>query len=164
MELNSEGLKSYRSNGDVVLNTDTSDGSIDMMGQLSQTIGDRTITVGGDYGGGPGIIWSDSNIYVYPPGVRYGNDPGNTSVMTTLVQGPGTNSGNSYLDLVERGDGFDLRAWKGTGSSRTDWRVDARWETCYARRVHYDRCALHIHQAWSNRYRVCFEHYTSTRA
>ncbi|MDN5606296.1 MAG: hypothetical protein L0G59_12915, partial [Kocuria sp.] len=125
VELNSEGLKAYRSNGAVVLNTDTSDGSIDMTGRLSQTIGDRTITVGGDYGGGPGIIWSDSNIYVYPPGVRYGNDPGNTSVMTTLVQGPGTNSGNSYLDLVERGDGFDLRAWKGTGSSRTDWRVDA---------------------------------------
>ena len=33
VELNSEGLKAYRSNGAVVLNTDTSDGSIDMTGQ-----------------------------------------------------------------------------------------------------------------------------------
>ena len=45
--------------------------------------------------------------------------------MHTLIQGPGTNSGNSYLNLMERGDEFDMRTWKGTGSSREDWRVQA---------------------------------------
>ena len=33
--------------------------------------------------------------------------------------------GSSYLNLMERGDEFDMRTWKGTGSSREDWRVQA---------------------------------------
>ena len=45
--------------------------------------------------------------------------------MHTLIQGPGVTYGNSFLSLNERGDSFDLRAWKGTGSSRKDWRVNA---------------------------------------
>lgn len=125
VELNSEGLKAYRSNGAVVLNTDTSDGSIDMTGNLSQTRGGTTIGVGYDYNGGPGIQWSDSNIYAFPPGIRYGDDPDVTGRKSTLVQGPGVTGGNSFLSLYDRGKGFALIAWQGTGGSRTDWAVDA---------------------------------------
>ncbi|MGO2819019.1 MAG: hypothetical protein ACTIA4_13165 [Brevibacterium aurantiacum] len=122
-ELNSEGLKAYRSNGAVVLNTDTSDGSIDMTGRLTQTIGGSTITVGGDYNGGPGIQWSDSNIYAFPPGIRYGKDPDVAGLMTTLVQGPGVTSGNSFLKLNEEGKGFALESWQSSGNNR--WVVNS---------------------------------------
>lgn len=122
-ELDSEGLTSYRSNGAVVLTTDTSDGSIDMTGRLTQTIGDSTIVVGGNYDGGPGIIWSDSNIYAYPPGIRYGEDPDVAGMMATLVQGPGVTGGSSYLNLEEEGKGFGLAAWQTSGDNR--WVVNA---------------------------------------
>nr|WP_257944413.1 gp58-like family protein [Brevibacterium aurantiacum] len=124
VELNSEGLKAYRSNGDVVLNTDTSDGSIDMTGILRQTAGGISIAVGGTYDDGPGIAWFDSNLYDFPPGVAYGRDPDRSGKKRTFIQGPGTNSGNSFLNLRERGDGFTLATWK--GSSLTDsWLVNA---------------------------------------
>ncbi|MDN6176891.1 MAG: hypothetical protein L0J17_16025, partial [Brevibacterium sp.] len=125
-ELDVEGLKSYDSSGNTVLTTQTSDGSISMKGALRQTSKGITIEVGNNYqGGGPGIQWQDSSIYNYPPGVIYSEDTAEPGKMRTLIQGPGVTDGNSFLSLNERGDRFDLRAWKGTGSSRTDWRVDA---------------------------------------
>ncbi|MDN6135674.1 MAG: hypothetical protein L0J03_16440, partial [Brevibacterium sp.] len=122
-ELDVEGLTSYKSNGAVVLTTNTSDGSIDMTGRLTQTIGGNTIVVGGDYNGGPGIQWSDSNIYAYPPGIRYGKDADTSGLMTTLVQGPGVTGGSSFLQLNGEGKGFGLEAWQTSGDNR--WVVTA---------------------------------------
>ena len=123
-ELDVEGLTSYNSNGKVVLTTDTSDGSIEMLGNLTQTRLGITFEVGRNYeGAGPGIQWSDSNIYAFPPGVVYSKDPDDLSKMRTLIQGPGVTDANSYLTLQERGNHFDLRSWKGLGSAREDWRI-----------------------------------------
>ena len=125
-ELDVEGLTSYNASGQVVLTTNTSDGSIDMLGDLTQTRVGITLEVGRNYqGAGPGIQWSDSNIYAFPPGVVYSKDPDDTSKMRTLIQGPGVTDANSYLTLQERGNHFDLRTWKGLGSSRSDWRIQA---------------------------------------
>lgn len=124
-ELDVEGLRSYDSSGSVVLTTQTSDGSIDMRGRLRQTIGGTTIQVGYDYNGGPGIGWSDSNNWSYSPGVRYGDNQAISGKKDTLLQGPGASNGNTYLSLYERGDGFDLLSWKGSGSSYRSWQVRA---------------------------------------
>lgn len=125
-ELDVEGLTSYNASGRVVLTTNTSDGSIDMLGDLTQTSVGITLEVGRNYqGAGPGIQWSDSNIYDFPPGVVYGKDSDDTSKMRTLIQGPGVTDANSYLTLQEQGNHFDLRTWKGLGSSRSDWRIQA---------------------------------------
>ena len=124
-ELDVEGLKSYDSSGNTVLTTQTSDGSIDMRGILSQTISGVTLRVGvgweGDY---PGVQWSDSNIYNYPPGVGLKAVDGETSKKETLIQGPGVSTGNSYLSLKERGERFRLRTWKGPVSNPDDWIVE----------------------------------------
>ncbi|AZL08584.1 hypothetical protein [Brevibacterium aurantiacum] len=116
-ELDVEGLTSYNSSGKVVLTTDTADGSIDMTGRLSQTSGGTTIEVGGNYLDGPGIKWTDSNIYAYPPGVAYGTDSNDSSKMRTFIQGPGVTGGNSYLNLLERGEGFTLESWQTSGDN-----------------------------------------------
>ncbi|WP_181276012.1 GDSL-type esterase/lipase family protein [Brevibacterium oceani] len=124
--LDVEGLRSYDSSGNTVLTTSTSDGSIRFKGYLRQTSNGMTIEVGDNYqSGGPGIQWSDSNTYAFPPGVVYGIDTDEPSKRRTLIQGPGVTDGNSYLNLMERGDEFDLRAWKDSGGSREDWRVEA---------------------------------------
>ena len=126
VELNSEGMKAYDASGGTVLSTDTADGSLDMRGYLRQTSGGITVEVGQNYAsGGLGMQWSDSNIYNFPPGVVYGKDIDEPSKMTTLIQGPGVTGGNAYLKLMERGDEFDMRTWKDTGSSLEDWRVQA---------------------------------------
>lgn len=123
-ELDVEGLRSYDSSGNTVLTTQTSDGSIDIRGILSQTISGVQLRVGvGWEGDFPGVQWSDSNIYNYPPGVGLKLVEGSTSKKETLLQGPGVSSGNSFLRLQQRGEEFDLRTWNGTGSSRDDWRV-----------------------------------------
>lgn len=125
-ELDVEGLKSYDSSGNTVLTTQTSDGSIDMRGYLRQVSKGVEIEVGSNYRGGfPSIQWSDSTPWSYPPGVTYHQVAGNTSKRETFIQGPGSEDGNAFLGLQERGDEFDLRIWKGTGSSRKDWRVNA---------------------------------------
>lgn len=123
-ELDVEGLRSYDSSGNTVLTTQTSDGSIEMRGILSQTARGQTINVGGNYqSGGPGIQWTDSTPWFYPPGVVYGTDAGDSSKKNTLLQGPGVDSGNSYLSLYDRGKGFDLAAWQTSGNNR--WQVYA---------------------------------------
>ncbi|TSI11976.1 hypothetical protein [Brevibacterium aurantiacum] len=123
VELTTEGLKAYRSDNAVVFTTDTSDGSVEMFGNLMQTRGGTTIEVGYDYLGGPGIQWSDSHIYAFPPGIRYGERAGSAGTMETLVQGPGVSGGNSFLNLTEEGKGFNLEAWQASGDNR--WGVIA---------------------------------------
>ena len=125
-ELDVEGLKSFDSSGNTVLTTQTSDGSISMKGALRQTSKGITIEVGNNYmEGGPGIQWQDSNIYAFPPGVNYAEDPDIPGVMRTFLQGPGITGGNSFLSLLEEGKAFDLRTWQGVGSARKDWRIAA---------------------------------------
>ena len=127
VELNSEGLKAYRSNGAVVLNTDTSDGSIDMTGNLRQVIKGVTMSVGDNFAGvNPGISWSDTNNFATPPGVIYGEDAGARNV---YLQGPGTATDFSGLKLKENGDGFNLFSQSGSHS----WRINTSVSENYFR-------------------------------
>ena len=104
---------------------------------------------GSNYSGGLGIQWSDSNIYNFPPGVLYGKDIGNHQQDDYSHSGPGYHCGNAYLNLMERGDEFDMRTWKDTGSSREDWRVQASMADNFMRIGSSTSGAPYMYQAWS---------------
>lgn len=114
-ELDVEGLKSYDSSGNTVLTTQTSDGSIDMRGNLRRVVDGVEVSVGDVYSGvNPGIRWEPLNkYYAYNPGIVYSEDTGKDSL---FLQGPGSSAGYSYLSLRENGESFAISAVSGNGS------------------------------------------------
>ena len=100
VELNSEGLKAYRSNGDVVLNTDTSDGSIDMLGTLTTSsgqsdsvysvrVGDKAVTASG-YGPVPGVSFIGTGSSGYREGSVFAEKESVNLSSPTLASKPGS--------------------------------------------------------------------------
>lgn len=100
VELNSEGLKAYRSNGAVVLNTDTSDGSIDMLGTLTTSsgqsdsvysvrVGDKAVTATG-YGAVPGVAFLGTGSSGYREGSVFAEKESVNLSSPTLASKPGS--------------------------------------------------------------------------
>lgn len=127
-ELDVEGLRSYDSSGNTVLTTQTSDGSIDMRGNLRRVVDGVEISVGDVYSGvNPGIRWEPLNkYYAYNPGIVYSEDTGKDSL---FLQGPGSSTGYSYLSLRENGESFRLSAVAASGT----WGIDTRSTDGYMR-------------------------------